>query len=141
MKRIILALLLIASPALAQQPVTSVAGNISAAAGITPTVSTSAESSHVLKASGGNVYGVYATNLTATAGFLLLFNAATVPADGAVTPAGCVPLAASSYISINYNPGPPGYFNTGIVAVLSSGATCFTKTTGTITGFISGSVQ
>jgi len=35
-------------------------------ASITPVVSMAAESSHVLKSSGGNLYSVYATNLTTT---------------------------------------------------------------------------
>lgn len=115
----------------------------SAAAPITPIVSTSAENSHVLKASAGTVYGVYASNLTSTAGFLLLLNSTSAPADGAVTPLACVALAATGGqpAVINYNPGPAATYSTGIVAVLSSAATCFTKTTGTITGFISGAVQ
>lgn len=108
---------------------------------IAPIVSASAENSHVLKAAAGNVYAVYAANHTATAGFLLLFNSLTAPGDGAVTPAGCAALPASGSASISYGSGPPGYYSTGIVAVLSSGANCFTKTTGTITGFIGGSVQ
>lgn len=114
-----------------------------AAGAVAPIVSASAENSHVLKAAPGNVYGVYATNTTSTAGFLLLLNATTVPSDGAVAPLACVPLAATGGqpAVINYNPGPGAIYSVGIVAVLSSAATCFTKTTGTITGFISGAVQ
>ena len=40
-----------------------------------------------------------------------------------------------------YSPGPPAVFSTGIVAVISSAASCFTKTTGVLTGFISGMTQ
>jgi len=94
-----------------------------------------------LKASAGNAYSVYATNLTATSGFLLLFNATSAPVDGAVTPVACAPLSANGVASINYAPSPPGVFSTGITAVVSSAATCFTKTTGVITAFISGSVK
>ena len=111
------------------------------AAGITPAVSTSAEATRVLKASAGNLYSVYATNLTATAGFLVVLNATSAPGDGAIAPLACVPLPASGTASINFNPGPAAVYSTGITVVLTSAATCFTKTTGTITGFISGSVS
>ena len=113
----------------------------SSSIGITPVVSAAGEASHILKATPGNVYSAYATNLTATSGFLLLFNAVSAPADGAVTPIACAPLSANGVASINYAPGPPGVFSTGITAVVSSAATCFTKTTGVITAFISGSVK
>src|SRR5580765_122165 len=113
----------------------------SSAIGITPVVSAAAEASHVLKAGAGNAYAVYATNLTSTNGFLLLINATSAPVDGAVTPLACVPLSANGFASLNYAPGPPGVFSTGITAVVTSATTCFTKTTGVITAFISGSVQ
>jgi len=113
----------------------------SATVGITPIVSSAGESSHILKASAGNVYSAYATNLTATQGFFLLLNATSAPADGAVTPIACAPIAPNGIASFNYAPGPPGVFSTGITAVLTSAVTCFTKTTGVITAFISGSVQ
>lgn len=106
---------------------------------ITPTVTAAAANNHVLKASAGNLYSVYATNLTATAGFLLVLNATTAPADGAVTPLDCIPLPASGNASINYD--IPARYSTGITAVVSSGASCFTKTTGTITAFIKGAIQ
>lgn len=109
-------------------------------AGIVPVASASAESSHVLKASAGNVYTVSATNLTATAGFLVLINATSAPADGAITPPACAPLPANGSASISYGV-VPGYFGTGIVAVVTSAATCFTKTTGTLTALLSGTVQ
>ena len=117
---------------------TTVAPTSASAAGITSVVSSAAENNHVLKASAGNLYSVYATNLTSTAGFLLVLNSTTSPADGAVTPLACVPLPASSYAQIDYSPGPPQVFSTGITAVVSSATTCFTKTTGTITAFING---
>lgn len=111
------------------------------ASGIAPVVSAAAESSHVLKATPGVVYSAYATNLTATAGFLVLLNATSAPGDGAITPLDCVPLPANGNASINYGSYPPGKFSTGIVAVVTSAATCFTKTTGVITAFIKGIVQ
>jgi hypothetical protein len=119
----------------------TIAPSASAAVGQTPVVSAAGESSHVLKASAGNLYGVYATNLTATAGFLVLINATTAPADGAITPLACVPLTANGVASINFLPGPPAVYSTGITAVVTSAATCFTKTTGVITAFIAGQVS
>ncbi len=113
----------------------------SATVGITPVVSASAESGHVLKATPGNAYSAYATNFTSTAGYFILLNSTTVPVDGAVTPLACALLAPNGVASINYAPGPPGVFSTGITAVVTSAANCFTKTTGVITAFISGSVK
>jgi hypothetical protein len=113
----------------------------SSSAGLTPVVSSAAEASHVLKASAGNAYAAYATNLTATNGFLVLLNATSAPADGAIAPLACAPLSANGVASINYAPGPPGVFSTGITAVVTSAVTCFTKTTGVITAFISGAVK
>jgi hypothetical protein len=110
--------------------------------GITPVVSASLEGSHVLKASAGNLYAVYASNLTGgTVGNLLIINATSAPGDGAVTPLVCVPFDASGKAQAFYSPGPPAIFSTGIVAVISSAASCFTKTTGVLTGFISGMTQ
>jgi hypothetical protein len=120
---------------------TTTAPSASASIGITPVVSATAESSHVLKAGAGNAYSAYANNFTSTAGWLVLINATSTPADGAITPLACALLSPNGVASINYAPGPPGVFSTGITAVVSSGATCFTKTTGVITAFISGSVQ
>ena len=107
----------------------------------TPVVSTSAEATHVLKASAGNLRSVYATNLTATSGFLAVTNATTAQADGAMTPLACVPLPANGTASLVYGDWAPASYSTGITAIITSAATCFTKTTGVITGFISGAVQ
>jgi hypothetical protein len=111
------------------------------AASITPVVSTGAEASHVLKASGGNLYSVYATNLTTTPGFLIILNATSAPADGAVTPLDCIPLKPLATAVISYAPGPLAAYSTGITAVATSASTCFTKTTGVITAFFKGAVQ
>lgn len=118
----------------------AIAPTSAASGGISPAVSASAENNHVLKASAGNAYNASATNLTATAGFLVLLNATTAPADGPITPLACAPLPANQAASINYG-NIPGVFSTGITAVVTSAATCFTKTTGVITAFISGQVQ
>lgn len=118
-----------------------IAPTASSNAGISPIVSAAGEASHVLKAGAGNLYSVYATNLTNTAGFLVVVNATSAPADGAITPLDCVPLAGSGNAAISYNPGPPKVYSTGITAVVTSATTCFTKTTGVITAFISGSAK
>lgn len=112
-----------------------------ASAGITPVVSSSAENNHVLKNAAGNLYSVYAVNQTSTPGLLMVFNATTAPADGAVTPLACTPLSANGVASINNKSGPPQVYGTGITAVVSSGTNCFNKTTGTVTAFFSGDVQ
>jgi hypothetical protein len=118
---------------------TTVAPTSAAAVGITKVVSAALESSHVIKAAPDNLYAIYASNLTGgVAGNLLVLNSTTVPGDGAVTPIDCVPFDSSGKAQIFYAPGPPAVFSTGIVAVISSAASCFTKTTGVLTGFISG---
>jgi hypothetical protein len=120
----------------------AIAPSSSSSIGIPSVVSASAEASHVLKASAGNLYSVYADNFTATAGWLAIINSVSAPTTGSsITPLECVPLPASGSASINYNPGPPSVFPTGITALLTSAANCFTFTSGTITGFIKGSVQ
>jgi hypothetical protein len=114
--------------------------NSSANSANTPSVTTAAAAAHVLKAGAGNLYSVYATNLTATAGFLVVIDAVASPADGAITPLDCAPLPANGNASINYS-GAPSRYSVGITAVVTSAATCFTKTTGVISAFINGAVQ
>lgn len=120
---------------------TALAPTATAAAGITPVTSTSLENSHVLKAGAGNVYSVYASNLTGGAsGFLVLLNATSAPGDGAITPLDCAPFSGG-VAEINFAGLPPEVFSTGITAVVTSATTCFTKTTGVLTAFISGRVK
>lgn len=108
---------------------------------LTPVVSTAAEKGHVLKAGPGHLYAAYATNVTATAGFLVVLNATAIPTDGAITPLACIPLPASGAASLNYVPSPPAMFSTGIVIAATSASSCFTLTTGVITAFFSGLLQ
>lgn len=133
MKRLILALCLAlcAVPAVAQQQ------NLP----ITPVVTATAAASLVLKAGPGLLYSVYATNITATAGYLLVLNAVADPTSGTVAPLACVPLPATGAASINYIPTPAGQYSVGITAVLTSASSCFQVTEGTITGFIAGTVK
>jgi hypothetical protein len=106
--------------------------------GITHIVSSAVESSHVLKSSAGNLYSVVVTT-GATGGYLLIFNATSAPADGAVTPAACVPAVANFATSVSYAPGPPSVYSTGITAVFSTTG-CFTKTA-SATAYFDGAIQ
>jgi hypothetical protein len=107
-------------------------------------VAGSASSSLVLKAAAGHLISAYA-NCTAAC-WLMIFNSATAPGDGATT-AGtasgglqdCIPIAAGGIGSINYTPQPFEFFSVGITAVISSTA-CATKTASTV-GFIHGTIQ
>lgn len=105
---------------------------------LTPVVTSAVASSLVLKASAGNFYGL-TTVAGASAGFVMLFDATTAPADGAVTPKECLPIAANSSNTISYIPGPPIAYTTGIVAVFSTTG-CFSKTA-SATAFFSGKVK
>jgi hypothetical protein len=107
---------------------TAVAGNA-----ITPVVTSVAAGSVVGKASAGNLYGVNVTT-GASAGYVLIFNATSAPADGTVTPVKCLPIAANTGVDLNYRSLPVA-FSTGITAVFSTTG-CFTKTI-SATAFIS----
>lgn len=110
----------------------------SASAGITPVVSSAAESNHVLKNAAGNLYSLSVTS-GAASGFVLVFNATSSPGDGAVTPIDCWSLPANSTLASSWNPGPAQVFSTGITAVFSTTG-CFTKTA-SATAFFNGAVQ
>ncbi len=107
--------------------------------------SASVASSVILKASAGNLYSVSMT-AGATSLFLLIFDATTAPADGAVTPRAnggslvyCRGPVANGTLSIDFSGEPPGRFATGITAVASTTG-CLTKTAATALGF-DGAVQ
>lgn len=104
--------------------------------GITPVVSSAAESNRVFKASAGNLYA-YQVTTGAAAGYVMIFNATSAPADGAVTPVKCVVVAANSTVGVSIN--PPEAFSTGITAVFSTTG-CFTKTA-SATAMFSGDVK
>ncbi len=92
----------------------------------TPVVSASAEGSHILKASPGCIISGYVTT-GAAAGFLMIFNATSAPADGAVTPQNCISVPATTSMGLNWAPQPTEWYSTGIVVVFSTTG-CFTKT-------------
>lgn len=100
--------------------------------------SASAESSHVFKATAGNLYDLYVT-IGATAGFLMVFDAASAPTDGAVTPKDCIQVPASTTQSLFTGGTGPEVYSTGIVAVFSTTG-CFTKTA-SATAFFHARVQ
>jgi hypothetical protein len=105
-------------------------------AGLTPVVSAASESSHVFKASAGNLYA-YQVTTGAVAGFIMIFNATSAPADGAVAPVKCVTVAANSTVGVSMS--PPEAFATGITAVFSTTG-CFVKTA-SATAVFSGDVK
>jgi hypothetical protein len=93
---------------------------------ITPGASSALEAGHVLKASPGNLYSLYVMT-TSVAGFLMTFNATSIPGNGAVNPVECIQIPANSAAAISFDGAPPDYYSTGIVAVFSSTGP-FTKT-------------
>lgn len=91
----------------------------------------------VLKAGTAVLAGMNVTT-GASAGYVMVFDAATVPADGAVTPLRCLPVAANTGIDINLR-GSPLKFDLGAVVVFSTTG-CYTKTA-SATAFIAGDIQ
>lgn len=106
-------------------------------AGVTQQASTTVTGATLFKSGAGNLYGL---NLVTggSAGFLLVFDAAGVPADGAVQPVRCLPIAANTGIELNWR-GAPLRLGTGIVVVFSTTG-CFTKTM-SATAFMSADVK
>lgn len=89
-----------------------------------PTATAAVGSNLVVKGTPGNLYSWVVTS-GASAGYVMIFNATTLPADGAVTPADCRVIAANSTIgSGNYD--IPERYSTGIVIGFSTTG-CFSK--------------
>jgi hypothetical protein len=110
-----------------------------AGAGIAAVVSGAAEGTHVLKASAGNLYGL-TTTIGVTTGWVMVFNATSAPADGAVTPVFCRYIKSDGTggsNSVEFK--PPLAFSTGVSVAFSSTG-CFTKTA-SATAFFAGQVQ
>lgn len=114
-----------------------VAPSAASAVGITAVVSPAAESGRVLKASAGNLYSISVTS-GASAGFLMVFNSTTVPADGAVTPIVCRAVGVGATVVATFSDVPAAY-STGISAAFSTTG-CFTKTA-SATAFFEGYVK
>jgi len=95
---------------------------------ITPVVSAALEASHVFKAAAGNLYSAYATSTTGAAGYFVCINATSISA-GAITPVDFVAICAGpTTVGINYSPGPPAAYSTGITCAVTVAATPFTYT-------------
>lgn len=100
--------------------------------------STALEASHILKATNGNLY-LLTVLIGATGGFLMLFDATSVPADGAVTPAYALPIPSAGgtgFVAIDWASAPM-HFNNGVIAVFSTTGP-FTKTASTTAAFFAG---
>ncbi len=107
-------------------------------ASVTPVVSSAAESGHVLKGSAGALYSIDCT-LGAVSGYLMVFNATSAPADGAVTPIKCWPVASDGTSgSFQRTFTPPIACSVGITVVFSTTGP-FTKTA-SATAMFSGEV-
>jgi hypothetical protein len=118
----------------------------SAAGAIAPTAN-SGVSSAVLKASAGNLYDIYLTNDTVKDLWLLVFNATSLPGNGATTTGtasgnlqDCVKVPAGTTGTISYDPFVPESFSVGIVAAASS-TKCTTLTADTTALMIHGRAQ
>lgn len=107
LNRFVLALALIAAPAMAA----------------TPPVATVAAASNVLIDHSGSIASINIVT-GASPGYLIVVDSATIPADGSVKPIQCVPIAATTGIMVNYRSDPIaiGY---GAAVMFSTGASCF----------------
>jgi hypothetical protein len=102
-----------------------------------PIYSSAAEASHVLKASPGTLFGLSVTS--SAAGYVLVYNSKTVPADGAVTPIACYYLSSGpGSLGVVATPFPIS-MSTGISVAFSSTG-CFTQTS-SATAFFSAQIM
>jgi hypothetical protein len=115
-------------------------GGGSSLVSIVPVSSTADESSHIFKASAGELYSLIFTNKGA-AGFLMFLDSAMVPADGVLAdpPASCiaVPGGSSAFpatVSLGAPAGTSLHANNGIVAVFSTTGSAV-KTLAPVSGF------
>ena len=106
------------------------------APGLATVSSAALETAHVIKAAPGNLYS-FSVTATSVGGFVQIFDAIAVPADGAVLPRKVYALPAG--VSVGDGWAIPLAFVNGIVIVFSAAATPFTKTT-SATAFISAEV-
>ena len=98
----------------------------------------------LVRAGDGTVLNVQASNFTVTSGFLVGYNAPSVPVDGTLTPGmviDCVPIAAHGSARISDMPGPGTNYTQGIVYFFTSASDGFTKTSGLMAGNIRATVQ
>lgn len=102
---------------------------------IAPAANSALASSKVLKASAGNLFSL---NVAATtvSGYVLLFNATSLPGDGAVTPVRAWALNAGQTAEFGFD--PPLRLGTGITVGFSSNTTTPFTLAASATAFISG---
>ena len=113
----------------------------SATFGLSSSSTAALASSQIVKASAGNLYSFEVSadsTLSGAPWWVMIFNATTLPADGAVTPAKCYAMS-SGQVSASYAWNVPVQFSTGIVIGVSTTG-CFTKTA-SAHAFISGDAQ
>lgn len=87
------------------------------------------EGNHVFKVGSGSLYG-FSVTVGSAKGFVMIFDAASDPADGAVAPYRCYPVETDGTFGNGTGLWPPGAalpFQTGLVLAFSSTG-CFTKT-------------
>lgn len=108
-----------------------------AEAGVGYTATSAASSALIVKTVGADLYDVNVVS-GASAGYVLVLDANAVPADGTVTPALCLPVAANTGLDISLR-AQPMFFRAGIVVVFSTTG-CFSKTA-SATAFISAAAQ
>lgn len=101
--------------------------------GATHSQTSAVGASLVAKASAGSLYGFEVTS-GATAGFVMIHDATSKPADGAVTPAKCYTLPANSTIGASWDAIPVN-MTTGITLVFSTTG-CFSQTSTSSTAFL-----
>lgn len=109
--------------------------------GLTAVSSSALAANTVIKVSAGNLYSFEVavdSTLSAAAWWIMIYNATSAPADGAVTPLKCyaMPLGTTAFSAAFPTPVA---FSTGIVIGVSTNG-CFTKAASTH-AFISGDAQ
>lgn len=106
----------------------------SSSAAATNAASTAVGSNLVLKAGAGNLYSLTVT-IGATSGYLMIFNATSLPSNGAVTPNFCVPITSDGTSGTWSGAWPmPRRFSTGITAGFSTTG-CFNLTASSTAAF------
>lgn len=113
--------------------------------GVKPVVSTALEGSHRLAVGSGSIYTLTTHNYNATARTILLFDSATLPANGGVTPIWAFPIAALSTtpgtVTVSWSDIPLGFVNGLWVCLSTVLTTPFTLTLAGVDGFFSAQVQ
>ncbi len=111
-------------------------------AGVAPSATAALASSLILKGSAGNLYALEVSadaTLAAATWYVMIYNATSLPGNGAITPAKCFTVPAGSYTFAAGWGAIPAYFSTGITVGVSTTG-CFTQTA-SVHAFISGEVQ